>query len=114
MVAVSYSEFHIHGRVVNSISIQEKIQNHLNSLEENIAEVDTIFDSHIWVDQDLKPQVIHSYQTAKEHTEKLVERAEKLVKGFESLPLEEEVSITDDASDIEEDSEEALEGDLCD
>jgi MoxR-like ATPase len=118
MVAVSYSEFHIQGRVVNSISIQEKIQSHLNSLEENIAEVDTIFDNHIWVDQDLKPEVVNSYQTAKEHTEKLVKRAEKLVKGFESLPLEEAVSITDDVIDMEEDSEEALEGalegDVCD
>jgi hypothetical protein len=36
------------------------------------------------------------------------------VKGFESLPLEEAVSITDDVIDMEEDSEEALEGDLCD
>jgi MoxR-like ATPase len=118
LTSSSYSQTHIEGRVADTVSIQEKIQNHLNSLEENIAEVDTIFDNHIWVDQDLKPEVVNSYQTAKEHTEKLVKRAEKLVKGFESLPLEEAVSITDDVIDMEEDSEEALEGalegDLCD
>jgi MoxR-like ATPase len=114
MIAVPYSQSHIQGRIAETVSIQEKIQNHLNSLEENIAEVDTIFDNHIWVDQDLKPEVVNSYQAAKEHTEKLVKRAEKLVKGFESLPLEEAVSITDDVIDMEEDSEEALEGDLCD
>jgi MoxR-like ATPase len=114
LTSSSYSQTHIEGRVADTVSIQEKIQNHLNSLEESIAEVDTIFDNHIWVDQDLKPQVAHSYQTAKEHTEKLVKRAEKLVKGFESLPLEEAVSITADAIDMEEDSEEVLEGDFCD
>jgi MoxR-like ATPase len=114
LVSIAYSQSHIQGRIAETVLIQEKIQNHLNSLEENIAEVDTIFDNHIWVDQDLKPEVVNSYQAAKEHTEKLVKRAEKLVKGFESLPLEEAVSITDDVIDMEEDSEEALEGDLCD
>jgi MoxR-like ATPase len=112
VISISYSQTHIQGRVADTVSIQEKIQSYLNSLEENIAEVDTIFDNHIWVDQDLKPQVVHSYQTAKEHTEKLVKRAEKLVKGFESLPLEEAVSITDDAIDMEEDLDEVLEGAL--
>ncbi len=114
MIAVPYSPSHIQGRVAETVLIQEKIQDHLNALEDNIAEVDTIFDNHLWVDQDLKPEVVNSYQIAKEHTEKLVKRAEKLVKGFESLPLEEAVSITDDAIDMEEDSEEVLEGDLCD
>ncbi len=114
VISISYSASHIQGRVAETVLIQEKINNHLNSLEESIAEVDTIFDNHIWVDQDLKPEVVYSYQTAKEHTEKLVKRAEKLVKGFESLPLEEAVSITDDEINIEESEEEALEGDLCD
>jgi MoxR-like ATPase len=112
ITSISYSQSHIQGRIAETVLIQEKIQNHLNSLEENIAEVDTIFDNHIWVDQDLKPEVVNSYQTAKEHTEKLVKRAEKLVKGFESLPLEEAVSITDDAIDMEEDLDEVLEGAL--
>lgn len=117
MVSVSYSQSHIQGRVVETISIQEKIQDHLNSLEENIAEVDTIFNNHIWVDQNLKTEVVNSYQTAQEHTEKLAKRAEKLVKGFESLPLEESVLITNETDaidDDEDDLEDALEGDLCD
>ena len=68
----------------------------------------------LWVDQDLKTEVVNSYQTAQEHTEKLANRAEKLVKGFESLPLEESVLITNEAEviDDEDDLEDALEGEL--
>ncbi len=117
MVSVSYSQSHIQGRVSQAESIQESIRQHLQLLEINISEVDSIFNNHIWVDQDLKLDVVNSYQTALEHTEKLANRAEKLVKGFESLPLEESVLITSETDvidDDENDLEDALEGDLCD
>ena len=116
MVSVAYSQSHIQGRVAEAVSIQESIKQHLQLLETNISEVDSIFNNHIWVDQNLKTEVVNSYQTAQEHTEKLAKRAEKLVKGFESLPLEESVLITNEAEviDDEDDLEDALEGDLCD
>ena len=115
MVSVAYSQSHIQGRVAEAVSIQESIQQHLLLLETNISEVDSIFNNHIWVDQNLKTEVVNSYQTAQEHTEKLAKRAEKLVKGFESLPLEESVLITNETEAIDaDDLEDALEGDLCD
>jgi len=96
------------GRVSETVSIKEKIKKHLVTLEDNISAVDVIFDNHIWVDQDLKLEVVRSYQTAKEHTEKLLKRAEKLVEGFKSLPVEEPIAIINDSSD----SDNTLEGEL--
>lgn len=110
-VSIAYSRFHIEGRVSEATSIHEKVRHHLEMLEENLASVDTIFENHIWVDQGLKVEVVKSYQIAKEHTEKLLKRAEKLVEGFGSLPIEEPITITNDSLGSD-DAEDTLEGEL--
>ncbi|GAA0835715.1 hypothetical protein GCM10009112_27900 [Marinomonas arenicola] len=112
LISIPFSNFHIEGRVSETVSIKEKIKKHLVTLEDNISAVDVIFDNHIWVDQDLKLEVVRSYQTAKEHTEKLLKRAEKLVEGFKSLPVEEPIAIINDSSDSDNDTEDTLEGEL--
>lgn len=114
LVSISYSKAHVDGRILETGMIRDEIKQHLGTLEVNISSVDAIFENHIWIDQGLKGEVVKSYQSAKEHTEKLLKRAETLVEGFKSLPVEEPVSIINDGLDIDENAESTLEGELCD
>jgi len=106
---IDYSPSHIKARVREAASIQNQISDHIDMLSDELEMIDQIFGEHLWIDPVLRPDIVANITKAKDHTETLLKRAEKLVKGFESLPVEKGAL---ESLSIEED--EAIEGELSD
>lgn len=113
MESARYSSSHIEGRLAGVQSLREKIEGHIRVLATQLASADSIFSQHLWLDQKLLPEVTSSLQNAKEHTEKLLVRAEKLAEGFASLPREDDV-LANLGVDSPLSEGEVIAGELCD
>lgn len=109
MEPIYYSDSHIQDRVKETTSIKNQLLDHIELLESHLKMVDQTFAEHLWIDPVLKPEITANIHKAKDHTEKLLRRAERLVKGFESLPRENDVL---DSFAVDEDD--VVEGELCD
>lgn len=110
--SASYSQSHINGRLREIEDLKEKIELHILTLDDQLKATWSIFDSHLWVDKSLRKEITSSIEKANEHSEQLLSRAQKLVKGFANLPREDEVLINDEEAD-EADDNEAFKGELC-
>lgn len=114
MEPIQYSASHIQERVDGSASIKKQIKSHIEHLDSQLEAVDQVFAQHLWIDPALMPVITENISTAKDHTETLFHRAEKLIKGFENLPVEDGVleALAMDDEDASEDG--VIEGELCD
>lgn len=109
MESISYSEDHIKGRVAGVEEILAKIKNHINALSKQREDAKTVFESHIWLNPELLSKVIASLDNALEYSHKLSNRLVKVKQGFEALPREQDVDLSDTSISVDA----VLEGELC-
>jgi MoxR-like ATPase len=114
MESIQYSASHIQERVEGAASIKNQIKSHIEHLNSQLEVVDQVFAQHLWIDPALMPVVTANISTAKDHTETLLHRAERLIKGFESLPVEDSVLEALAIDDEDATEEDVIEGELCD
>ncbi|KPN75330.1 hypothetical protein AEA42_19905 [Shewanella sp. Sh95] len=107
--SISYSEDHIKGRVAGVEEILAKIKNHINALSKQREDAKTVFESHLWLNPELLSKVIASLDNALEYSHKLSNRLVKVKQGFEALPREQEVDLSDTSISVDA----VLEGELC-
>lgn len=107
MEPILYSASHIQERVDGTASIKQQIKSHIEHLNSQLEVVDQVFAQHLWIDPALMPVITANISTAKDHTETLLQRAERLIKGFENLPVEDSVLEALAIDDV-------IEGELCD
>jgi len=110
MEPIFYSSSHIQQRLKETTVIKSQISDHIDLLERELGRVDQIFTEHLWIDPVLKPEITANIHKAKNYTENLLKRAEKLVRGFERLPQEDDVL----EASFPEDGAEVLDGKLID
>ncbi|ANG65229.1 ATPase [Marinobacterium aestuarii] len=108
MQTVAYSFAHINSRVKQIEGFKKALHASLLKLQQQNRSAEQTLIEHLWVDESIWPELSQSLSNAIEQTEKLLARAEKVTKGFRSLPLEDsdEGALGVEAS--------ALEGELSD
>ncbi|WP_274062137.1 AAA family ATPase [Vibrio parahaemolyticus] len=106
-----FSNAHIESRVLSVQEIVNNIEQHIDTVKQELQTVAQYFNSHLWLDCGLLPEIVDSLNESLKQAEKLLNRANKLVYGFSRLPLEEDPSI-----EIAElvSSDGPVEGELCD
>ncbi|HIF5544285.1 TPA: AAA family ATPase [Vibrio parahaemolyticus] len=106
-----FSKAHIESRVLSVQEIVSNIEQHIDTVKQELQIVEQYFNSHLWLDCSLLPEIVDSLNESLKQAEKLLNRANKLVDGFSCLPLEEDPSI-----EIAElvSSDDPVEGELCD
>ncbi|WP_261904048.1 AAA family ATPase [Vibrio fortis] len=106
-----FSNAHIESRVLSVQEIVNNIEQHIDTVKQELQTVAQYFDSHLWLDCSLLPEIVDALNESLKQAEKLLNRANKLVDGFSCLPLEEDPSI-----EIAElvSSDDPVEGELCD
>lgn len=109
MGPVTYSDFHIQGRLQEVGTLKNTAQSHIEALNQQLESASSVFNDHIWLDKALLPQITASLESALELTQKQLFKIKKLEAGFTALPREDESTYLD--SDSAEN--EALEGELC-
>nr|PMH88820.1 ATPase [Shewanella sp. 10N.286.48.B5] len=109
MGPVTYSDFHIQGRLQEVGNLKNTAQSHIEALSEQLESATSIFNNHIWLDKTLLPQVTASLESALELTKNQLSQIKKLETGFSALPKEDESIYAN--MDVAEDT--ALEGELC-
>lgn len=87
------------------------IEQYIATVKQELQTVAEYFNSHLWLDCSLLPEIVGSLNESLKQAEKLLNRANKLVDGFGRLPLEEDPSIKI-AELVSFDG--PLEGELCD
>ncbi|WP_335901551.1 AAA family ATPase [Shewanella algae] len=107
---LAYSEFHIRGRVDEIALLKGQVQTHLAQLQEQLSSAESVFNSHLWLDKALLPMVTTNLKSALSHSESLLNRVDKIIKGFESLPREKPYSLDDVTTEL---TEGVIEGELC-
>lgn len=116
MEAVAYTEFYVKGRILEIQSLKSQIQKQIEALQEQLSSAVSVFSAHLWLDETMLPTITASLESALTHTQELLKRVNKVIKGFESLPREQPLSLSDafEQDSVNEDEEEAIEGELCD
>lgn len=110
MSTVSYSAAHIEDRVRQVQKLRIDISTFQKQLLNQSSSAKKLLSDHLWADVSILPELSESLQQAIQHTEKLLLRADKLIKGFNELPREkDDVEIFAEVGDVE-----VLEGELCD
>ncbi|WP_370278083.1 AAA family ATPase [Pontibacterium sp.] len=108
--AISYSSVHIEERVRQVSQLKGDISQFLASLLQQQSLAKEALYNHLWADSSIFPELSESLQTAIQQTERLLERADKVIKGFSELPREsEDLEPFDDPQEPE-----VIEGELCD
>lgn len=106
-----FSKAHIESRVSKAKELADDINSFIDNLNEQLTKVEDYFSLHLWLDPSLVPGVVNALDNAKALSHKLLERGNKLIEGFSSLPQEDEPSLqTEEAIS----SVDAIEGELCD
>ncbi|EJB8415124.1 TPA: AAA family ATPase [Vibrio vulnificus] len=106
-----FSYAHIESRVASVQEIVNNIEQYIATVKQELQAVAEYFNSHLWLDCSLLPEIVDSLNDSLKQAEKLLNRANKLVDGFGRLPLEEDPSIKI-AELVSCDG--PLEGELCD
>ncbi|MCU8246851.1 AAA family ATPase [Vibrio vulnificus] len=106
-----FSYAHIESRVTSVQKIVNNIEQYIATVKQELQTVAEYFNSHLWLDFSLLPEIVGSLNESLKQAEKLLNRANKLVDGFGRLPLEEDPSIKI-AELVSFDG--PLEGELCD
>ncbi len=106
-----FSYAHIESRVTSVQEIVNNIEQYIATVKQELQTVAEYFNSHLWLDCSLLPEIVGSLNESLKQAEKLLNRANKLVDGFGRLPLEEDPSIKI-AELVSFDG--PLEGELCD
>ncbi|HDM8166335.1 TPA: AAA family ATPase [Vibrio harveyi] len=109
--SVRFSKAHIESRVLSVQEIAINIDQYIGTVKQELQTVEQYFNSHLWLDGSLVPEIVDSINESLKQAEKLLNRANKLVDGFSRLPLEEDPSI-----EIAElvSSDDPVQGELCD
>ncbi|MGI2259408.1 AAA family ATPase [Shewanella sp. GXUN23E] len=111
-----HSDSHIKGRLDEVGKLKSQIQIQIEALQEQLSSAESVFSSHLWLDEAMLPTITASLESALTHTQELLKRVNKVIKGFEALPREQPLSLSDafEQDSVNEDEEEAIEGELCD
>lgn len=108
MKTVSYSEAHVESRIREVHEIKKQIQAVKVKLDNQSESAKKILCDHLWFDESILPELDNSLREAIFKTEELLERIEKVLKGFKSLPQESDVEILEITESLE-----VKEGELC-
>ncbi|EKO3585413.1 AAA family ATPase [Vibrio metschnikovii] len=106
-----FSHAHIESRVTSVQEIVNNIEQYIATVKQELQTVAEYFNSHLWLDCSLLPEIVGSLNESLKQAEKLLNRANKLVDGFGRLPLEEDLSF--EIADLVS-SDDPVEGELCD
>lgn len=107
---ISFSSAHIEGRVSQVSKLKDEISVFLNLLLGRKASAEEILSHHMWIDKSILPELSESLSTAIKQTETLLDRANKVISGFNELPREnEDLEISTNMY-----GEAVVEGELCD
>ncbi|WP_207063398.1 AAA family ATPase [Motiliproteus sp. SC1-56] len=107
LITVKYSQGHIEDRVRQVSDLSNRLQRFAELLEQRKTSVESTLQGHLWIDGSLLPDMTKTLQSALNHTESLRKRVDKLISGFQSLPLEEQPQVPPKAATK---SGEALQG----
>lgn len=88
MGIIEFSKAHISGRVAQVSELKTRISSFLLRLQQQSLSAEELLKNHLWVDPFIWPEVSDSLKNAISQAEKLKQRAEKLISGFEALPQE--------------------------
>ncbi|MGI2226495.1 AAA family ATPase [Shewanella frigidimarina] len=108
LVTYNYSIGHIQSRVSSVKELENSISKHLSQLNEQLEQVGNVYATHIWIDQSLETEITLNISHAKEHSNTLLKRAKLLIKGFESLSVEDPLNVLETRQ-----ADSILEGELC-
>jgi len=109
MQTVSFSFAHIKDRVSQVESLKSKIGEFHERLLRAQKTSHTTLKGHLWADHSILPELTESLDQAVQQTMGLLDRSDALIKGFNSLPVENEgLDIPTDTQ-----GESVLEGELC-
>ena len=116
MESVAYAELYIKERVLEIGSLKSQIQIQIDALRDQLSSAQSVFDSHLWLDEALLPDVTVNLDSALTHTQELLKRVNKVIKGFEALPREKPLSLNEafEEDSVNKGEEDAVEGELCD
>ncbi len=109
--SVQFSKAHIETRVLSVQKIANNIDQYIGTVRLELQTVEQYFNSHLWLDYRLLPEIVDSLNESLKQAEKLLDRANKLVDGFSRLPLEEDPTL-EIAKLVS--SDDPVEGELCD
>ncbi|WP_305417915.1 hypothetical protein [Photobacterium leiognathi] len=85
----SYFSFaYVEGRVRGIQNIKNQIETFSNYVDKEISEVSDYFESHLWLDKNMLPEVLDALRLSQKEAAKLLASATKLESGFKNLPLE--------------------------
>lgn len=117
----AFSESHIKGRLDDVGSLKSQIQIQIKALQEQLSSAQSVFSSHLWLDEAMLPTITISLESALTHTQELLKRVNKVIKGFEALPREQPLALSEafeqdsvEQDSVNEDEEDVIEGELCD
>lgn len=106
----TFSRAHIKSRVMDIQNIISDIEIRHKNVNNELLTVKGYFDSHLWLNKALLPDILHALESSLKAADKLLTRAHKLEKGFSHLPQE-----VDPLLEFDDDEEfEEIEGELCD
>ncbi|MGX2952994.1 hypothetical protein ACWAU3_08260 [Shewanella sp. JL219SE-S6] len=96
--------------------LKSQIQIQIEELQEQLISAQSVFSSHLWLDEAMLPTITASLESALTHTQELLKRVNKVIKGFEALPREQPLSLSEafEQDSVNQDEEDAIEGELCD
>lgn len=106
---VSYSEAHVESRVHGACEVKSEVETSLRILKVQNDEAKQNLSSHLWIDESIWPELNVSLNNAISKSEELLDRIEKVIKGFEALPREGSLEALHALEDAE-----VKEGELCD
>ncbi|MDI3323399.1 AAA family ATPase [Pontibacterium granulatum] len=110
LATICYSAAHIESRVEQVQKLQREISTFHDLLCDQRSSAARLLSDHIWADASILPELSESLQTAIQQTERLLERTDKLINGFNELPRESEDLESFDGPQ----EPEVIEGELCD
>lgn len=91
-------------------NIKNQIETFSNHVDKEISEVSDYFESHLWLDKNMLPEVLDALHLSQKEAAKLLASATKLESGFKNLPLESQQDLMLDA--VVDNN--VIEGVLCD
>nr|WP_222105506.1 AAA family ATPase [Shewanella algae] len=112
----SFSDSHIKGRLHEVGKLSSQIQIQIEALQEQLSSAQSVFSAHLWLDEAMLPTITASLESALTHTQELLKRVNKVIKGFEALPREQPLSLSDafEQDSVNQDEEDVIKGELCD
>ncbi len=94
-----FSFAYVEGRVREIQNIKNQIETFSNHVDKEISEVSDYFESHLWLDKNMLPEVLDALRLSQKEAAKLLASATKLESGFKNLPLESQQDLMLDTVD---------------